>query len=250
MIRQKVDYGKYRYSQKEILKYIGESAALCGAVDYLFYQTPWVMLLVVPVSVFFLRWKKKQMIRERKRRLNYQFRDALNSMSVAVQAGYSVENAVKESLKEMQIFYSDDAAILRELEIMVRQIRVQVPVEQAVEELSERTKLPDVESFAGVFVTAKRSGGNLMSIIRNTADQIGDKIDVKREIDTMLAAKKYEFQVMSVIPFGIVLYMTVSFPEFMGNLYGNIAGRGVMTGCLIIYLGAYGLGRKIIEIEV
>ena len=250
MIRQKVDYGKYRYSQKEILKYIGESVALCGAVDYLFYQTPWVMLLVVPVSVFFLKWKKKQMIRERKRRLNYQFRDALNSMSVAVQAGYSVENAVKESLKEMQVFYSDDAAILRELEIMVRQIRVQVPVEQAVEELSERTKLPDVESFAGVFVTAKRSGGNLMSIIRNTADQIGDKIDVKREIDTMLAAKKYEFQVMSVIPFGIVLYMTVSFPEFMGNLYGNIAGRGVMTGCLIIYLGAYGLGRKIIEIEV
>ena len=64
------------------------------AVDYLFYQTPWVMLLVVPVSVSFLRWKKKQMIRERKRRLNYQFRDALNSMSVAVQAGYSVENAV------------------------------------------------------------------------------------------------------------------------------------------------------------
>ena len=250
MIRQKVDYGKYRYSQKEILKYIGESAALCGAVDYLFYQTPWVMLLVVPVSVFFLKWKKKQMIRERKRRLNYQFRDALNSMSVAVQAGYSVENAVKESLKEMQVFYSDDVAILRELEIMVRQIRVQVPVEQAVEELSERTKLPDVENFAGVFVTAKRSGGNLMSIIRNTADQIGDKIDVKREIDTMLAAKKYEFQVMSVIPFGIVLYMTVSFSEFMGNLYGNIAGRGVMTGCLIIYLGAYGLGRKIIEIEV
>lgn len=59
MIRQKVDYGKYRYSQKEILKYIGESAALCGAVDYLFYQTPWVMLLVIPVSVFFLKWKKK-----------------------------------------------------------------------------------------------------------------------------------------------------------------------------------------------
>ena len=26
---------------------------MCGAVDYLFYQTPWVMLFVVPVSVFF-----------------------------------------------------------------------------------------------------------------------------------------------------------------------------------------------------
>ena len=32
MIRQKVDYGKYRYSQKEILKYIGKSAASPGTV--------------------------------------------------------------------------------------------------------------------------------------------------------------------------------------------------------------------------
>ena len=199
-------------------------------------------------------WRKIQLldecIKRKEQEFLVQFKELIQTFSSLLNTGYSVENAVKESLKEMQVFYSDDAAILRELEIMVRQIRVQVPVEQAVEELSERTKLPDVESFAGVFVTAKRSGGNLMSIIRNTADQIGDKIDVKREIDTMLAAKKYEFQVMSVIPFGIVLYMTVSFPEFMGNLYGNIAGRGVMTGCLIIYLGAYGLGRKIIEIEV
>ena len=90
----------------------------------------------------------------------------------------------------------------------------------------------------------------MISIIRNTANQIGDKIDVKREIDTMLAAKKYEFRIMTMIPFGIVLYMSVSFPEFMGKLYGSIIGTGVMTGCLIVYLGAYGLGQKIIEIEV
>lgn len=211
------------------------------------YYRSWVaVILLIPAGVWYYIQLLDECIKRKEQEFLVQFKELIQTFSSLLNTGYSVENAVKE----MQVFYSDDAAILRELEIMVRQIRVQVPVEQAVEELSERTKLPDVESFAGVFVTAKRSGGNLMSIIRNTADQIGDKIDVKREIDTMLAAKKYEFQVMSVIPFGIVLYMTVSFPEFMGNLYGNIAGRGVMTGCLIIYLGAYGLGRKIIEIEV
>ncbi len=78
----------------------------------------------------------------------------------------------------------------------------------------------------------------MISIIRNTANQIGDKIDVKREIDTVLAAKKYEFRVMAAIPYAIIGYMSLSFPEFMDSLYGNIMGIGVMSACLAIYLGA------------
>ena len=52
------------------------------------------------------------------------------------------------------------------------------------------------------------------------------------------------------VPYVIIGYMTVSFPEFMGSLYGNVAGTGVMTVCLLIYVGAYYLGLKIIRIEV
>ena len=90
----------------------------------------------------------------------------------------------------------------------------------------------------------------MMEIIKNTANKIGDKIDVKREIDTMLAAKRYEFRVMSVIPYAIIAYMTLSFPEFMGCLYGNVIGMGVMSVCLGIYMAAYALGAGMVEIEV
>ena len=89
-----------------------------------------------------------------------------------------------------------------------------------------------------------------MSIIKNTAGQISDKIDVKREIDTLLAAKRYEFRVMAVIPYVIIAYMTLSFPEFMDCLYNNILGTGVMSICLGIYFAAYALGAKLVEIEV
>lgn len=50
---------------------------------------------MLPVPVFYLKWQKNRMIRERRKNLNYQFKDALTSLSVAVQAGYSVESAVK-----------------------------------------------------------------------------------------------------------------------------------------------------------
>lgn len=90
----------------------------------------------------------------------------------------------------------------------------------------------------------------MLEIIQNTAGQIGDKIDVKREIDTILASKAYEFKVMSVIPYVIIAYMQFSFPEFMSCLYGNVVGIGVMTVCLVLYEGACVFGRKLIKIDV
>ena len=109
------DYGKYHYSIKETVRYITECMALCAAVDYLFYKNPWIMLLMVPAPVLYLKWKKKQLIKERKRRLNYQFRDALNSMSVAVQAGYSVENAVSACVRDLEQLYAPGEDIVREV---------------------------------------------------------------------------------------------------------------------------------------
>ena len=100
------DYEIYHYSAKEIVRYVAECAALCCVVDYLFYKTLWVLVAMLPFSVFYLKWKKKQLIRERKRRLNYQFRDALNSMSVAIQAGYSVENAVSACVRDLEQLYT------------------------------------------------------------------------------------------------------------------------------------------------
>lgn len=179
-----------------------------------------------------------------------QFKEAILTVSSALNTGYSVENAFRETKKELLLIYPEDARISKELQIVVRQLRLQVPVEQALEEFAGRVDLEDLRSFTAVFIAAKRNGGDMLAIIKDTAAQIGDKIDVKREIETILAAKQYEFRVMSAVPYVIIGYMTLSFPEFMGTLYGNLAGTGVMTVCLLIYVGAYYLGLKIIRIEV
>ena len=158
----------------------------------------------------------------------------IQSLSAALNTGYSVENAFYETQKELKILYPSEARISKELLVITRKLRIHIPVEQVLEEFAEQVLSEDVKSFVTVFVTAK----------------IGDKIEVKREIDTMLAAKKYEFQIMSVVPYGIIGYMSLSFPEFMNELYGNMAGIGVMTLCLGIYAGAYYLGIRILRIDV
>ncbi len=227
-----------------------KAAGVWVTTVWIYYRSVWAMLVLMPIAIWYYRQLREECLNRKKQEFIVQFKEMIQTFLALLNTGYSVENAWKESLKEMRLLYPKGAAIIRELEIIVRQLRVQIPAEQAVEELAERTKLQDVENFAEVFVIAKRSGGDMMAILRNTIHQIADKIDVRREIETLMAAKKYEFKIMSVIPFGIIAYMSVSFPEFMGYLYGNIIGIGVMTVCFIIYLAAYGLGLKIIAIEV
>lgn len=244
------DYEKYDYSAGEITKYILQSVGLCAVIDILFYKTPWALLFMIPVPFFYLRWKKKQLILERKRKLNYQFRDALNSMSVAVQAGYSVENAVSACVKDLEQLYGKQEDILEEFRYIETQQKVSVPVEDLFLDFGNRCKVEDIENFAAVLYTAKRSGGDMEMVIQKVARMLGDKIDVKKEIEATLAAKKWEQMIMSLMPAGIILYLRLASPGYLDVLYGNPFGICAMTICLGIYGTAYWMGKRIVEIEV
>ena len=228
----------------------GKAATLIGITAWLYYRKIWAVPALIPLGIWLYREFLKEEKKKKEQEFQKQFREMIQSLSAALNTGYSVENAFYETQKELKILYPPEARISKELLVITRKLRIHIPVEQVLEEFAEQVLSEDVKSFVTVFVTAKKSGGDMIGIIRNTANQIGDKIEVKREIDTMLAAKKYEFQIMSVLPYGIIGYMSLSFPEFMNELYGNMAGIGVMTLCLGIYAGAYYLGIRILRIDV
>lgn len=246
----KINYEQYHFTTKEIWKYLIQSMFLCAVGDYLFYQNLWVLILTVPIAVLLLKTKKKQRILERKKKLNYEFRDALTAMSVAVQAGYSVENAVSVCVKDLEQLYGKDSDIWAEFRYIEMQQRVSVPVEELFLDLGERSGIEDIENFASVFHTAKRTGGDMNRVIQKVARMLSDKIDVKKEIEATLAAKKGEQMVMSLMPVGIIFYLKLTSPGFLDVMYGNFLGICAMTFCLAVYLAAYWLGRKIVEIEV
>lgn len=82
----------------------------------------------------------------------------------------------------------------------------------------------------------------------DSTERIAEGIEVKREINTVIAAKRLEQNIMSLVPCGILLYMGMGMPEFLSPLYGNLTGVAVMSGCLGLYAGAYLLGQKIIRL--
>lgn len=227
-----------------------KTAGMIGITAWLYYRRVWAAIFLILPGIWLYREFLEEESKKKEQEFQKQFREMIQTLSSALNTGYSVENAFYETQKELKIQYPEEARISRELLLITRKLRMHIPVEQVLEEFAERVPSEDVKSFVTVFVTAKKSGGDMIGIIRNTTSQIGDKIEVKREIDTLLAAKKYEFQIMSMVPYGIIAYMSLSFSDFMEELYGNVTGIGVMTLCLGIYVGAYYLGVRLLRIDV
>ena len=192
--------------------------------------------------------KKKERIRQQKEITN-QFREGLQGISSALSAGYSMENAFSQARGELILLYGEEAILVQEFQKIEKKLELNCPVEEALNAFAEKWETEDILHFAQVFQTAKRTGGNLISITRSTAEKIGQKIEVKREIDTLIAGKKMEGQIMNKIPLAMILYFWICSPGFLDCLYMG-TGKIISTVLLIFYLLAYYWSDKISDIRV
>lgn len=230
---------------RELLTYAGFLLCL-----YLFYKS-WIVLLIFPVCVLVYRKiSRKDRERRRKDKINSEFKEALLSMSAALRAGYSVENALIESLREMENMFGNDAGICRELRKMINKISLGVNAEDVFDEFAQEMQVEDIFTFASVFRIAKRSGGDMVEIIRRTAGDIASKVDTGNEISVMVSAKRLEQRIMMAMPLAMILYIDLTSGGLLAPLYGNALGVVIMTACLIVYAAAWLISKKIMDIKV
>ena len=188
--------------------------------------------------------------KERIRRLTLQFKEGIMVLASFLSAGYSLENSLSLSVKELEGLYGKTGMITEEFSYMEAGVRMNRPVELLLADMGRRSGIQDVDQFAQVFAAAKRSGGELTDIISQTAGIIRDKIQVQEEIHTLTAARVFEQKIMNGIPFGIILYIDFTSPGFFHVMYETWLGRIFMTACLGIYVGAVFLAKKILDIPL
>ena len=217
-------------------------------LSYLFYNSAWAILALIPLGIWYLWDWLKNCCQRKMVDFRGKFQESMKLMASALKTGYSVENAIRETEKDLQKLYSADSRICREFRRMRLELDMNRTAEQVLLAFSERVQQEDAEDFVIVFSAAKRAGGDSIAILKNAVQMIGDKMEVEREIQVMLAAKKLEFQVMCIMPLGLIFYMRISFTEFFDVLYGNLLGVLLMTGCLAVYVFAWHLGRKMTDI--
>lgn len=246
----KTDYERYDFSLKEWIIYLSLGILIDAIVSFLFYRSLVAFAVFLPAVAFFIKYEKKCLCKKRKKELTDQFREAIMAISASLGAGYSIENAFIEAANDLGTLYGSEEMIIMEFQHIVGRMASNETLESILQDFADRSGIDDIQDFVDVFVTAKKSGGDMVSIIRRSVEHIGEKIDVLREIDTLMSAKKMEQNIMSTIPFLIILYLNLSTSGFLNVLYGNITGIVIMSGCLGLYLFAFFMAQKIVNIEV
>lgn len=244
------DYRFYHLTGQEWIRYLLEGTAVCAVTAYVFYRSFLAFVLMLPAGMLRPFFKSRELCRRRKEELRLQFKEAIQIVASALAAGYSVENAFIASVRDLEEQYGKEGMITREFSYLASQLKMNRTVEALLSSFAKRSGLDEVENFSVIFTVSKRSRGELASVVHHVVHVISDRIQVREEILTMTAEKQFEQRIMNLMPYLIVLYVDLSSPGFFSQMYETAVGRVVMTGCLVVYLLAWRVSGKILQIEV
>ncbi len=249
LIGEATDYNLYTPSFKEKVLWFVIGLIASGAVLYIFYESLIVSLIAGAIcGIAFLPIRRKQVIKKRRQKLSMQFRELLDALSTSIGAGKNVQDAFQGAVEDLAVQFTRDSDIVRELEIICAGMYNNIPIEDLLMNFAQRSNVDDIGNFANVFATCYRKGGNINEVIKNTAEIIGDKIEIKMELTTMVSGQKNEMNIMLVMP---VLFMIVM-KSMGGGLIDLSSAVGILsvTGALAIFVAAYFAGQWITNIKV
>lgn len=232
------------------VRYIAEGIIIVCAAAYIFYENIMMAFILSPYVYLHYKQRKKERAKKDNNEFRKKFRDGIMSVSFALNVGYSIENAFIQAVDELELIYGRGSDIVIKFRHIVIRLGQNENIEDIFMDFAEESKVEDIMYFAEIFRYAKRSGGDLISIIRNTTQIIQQKEEVLSEIDTIISGKRMEQKVMSIIPAAIVVYLKLTAAEFIQPLYGNVYGAVIMTVCLIVYVIADMWAKRIVNIEV
>ena len=153
---QGIEYETYTLSRREWVLYGAEGILLAAALDYVFYRSFLLILLIFPAGILFPLALKKKLKQRRMEKLRGEFKDAILAVASGLNAGYSVENAFAVSLKEMEEIHGSDSMIAKEIRLILRKVRMNLTFEDALGDFAARSGLDDVKNFADVFLAARK----------------------------------------------------------------------------------------------
>lgn len=243
-------YSKYYFSWKEKLLCLIAGGGSTGVIAWLFYRSIYAMVLFPVCLVIVGKELRQHFQSKREQELRRGFQGMLQIVSGLLKAGYSIENAFQEGVRDFAGLYGKECVLYREWTALNHRLEMNISIEKLLEDLAQRTELEEIESFSQVFGFAKRGGGDIVRIFQDSAEKIAERAEVRREIETVIAAKRLEQKIMLLVPCGILVYIRIGMPEFLSPLYENAKGVLIMSLCLGIYGIACKMAQRIVEIQV
>lgn len=206
-----------------------------------------IVLVGAAAVKVYLPMRAQQLCRKRQHTLSVQFRDMLESLTTSLAAGDTVHQAFEAAYGDLCLQYGEGADLSREIQQVLLAPKSGLTIEVMLQDFARRSGLEDIESFANVFTVCYSTGGNMKDVMRRTHDIITDKMAIADEIRTKLSANKLELNVITLAPIFLMLLLRTTNQSF-AEKFATAGGVVCITIAIAIFVAAYRMGQKIVEI--
>ncbi|WP_018987736.1 type II secretion system F family protein [Aromatoleum toluclasticum] len=134
-----------------------------------FQGTLLVILLTAAIGYYLPNLVLERIIFLRQREIFETFPDALDLMTVCVEAGLGIEAALVRVADEMQ---HKSAALSEELHLVTLELRAGMERARALRNLAIRTGVEEVEGFVAMIIQSERFGTSIASSLRVHSDML------------------------------------------------------------------------------
>lgn len=244
------DYSTYSLSSGQRICCLLAGAVLFFGIGHLFYNQVFMAVVLTAGCLIVPKFWRKHLLDRRRGTLNLHFKQALYSISSSLSAGKSVENAFRDAVQDLLLLDPGGRSdMIFELRLIVSRLEYGEPIEVALRDFAGRAAMDDITNFADVFTTCKRTGGDLVEVVRRTSGVIGEKLDIQQEIAVMVSQKRFESKALLAAPFLLVLFMNVTAPDYMEPMHSG-AGLVISTLALAALGGCFWWITKMMDIKV
>ncbi len=176
--------------------------------------------------------------RRKQKKRREQFRRLLLSVETALEAGYSLENALSVAKDDLGLVYSEREEICLLATKISRQLTLGAPAWQVLREYADQVKIEEAEEFAEVLRIQQRTGGDLIRTVRRAAGRLQESLELQQEIEKTLSEKLLEQRIMTLMPSLMLLYMRLMNGAYLAPLYNSLGGAVIMTFALAANVAA------------
>ena len=237
-----VDVARMKRSAAEIALITG-LASLASAALLLVLGLAQLLLLPLALAGGVLVVIRFRAGRQR-RAFEEQLPDNLQVLGSALRAGHSFTGALGT------VVDGAPEPIRRELARAQTDEQLGVPIDEALLRVGRRMRTEDVTQVAVVAALQQEAGGNTAEVLDRVVESLRERHALRRLVRSLTAQGRMSQIVVTALPFGLALVISLLNPGYLDPLLQTGVGRVLIGGALVMTaIGAIAI-KRIVEIKI
>jgi tight adherence protein B len=173
-----------------------------------------------------------------------QLPDTLQLIAGSLSAGYSMPQAIDTVVRE------GSQPISGEFNRALVEARLGVPIEDAMEGISDRMKSRDFAWVVMAIRIQREVGGNLAELLTTVSNTLRERETLRRQVKVLSAEGRLSAWILGLLPVTFALYLAVAQPSYLKPLVSETLGWFlIVIGVVLLTIGALWM-RKAVKVEV